>query len=150
MADRIDDDLPPKDGSQWWTPGQPWVHSTTGNNYRAWFASVEDLTTAAKRIYDGTPASLPDGTVLMLSINTVTAMLIGYAIESALKGLWVRAGNKLIVNGKFVRPPNAGDHELGQLGREMSKQVHLPMTADELNVLDRLSAFVLFAGRYPI
>jgi hypothetical protein len=26
----------------------------------------------------------------------------------------------------------------------------LPLTEQELNVLDRLSAFVLFAGRYPV
>jgi hypothetical protein len=77
-------------------------------------------------------------------------MLIGYAVECALKGLWLRAGNKLIVNGKFIRVPNTGEHELGQLARVVSEQVHLPLTDEELSVLDRLSAFVLFAGRYPV
>lgn len=36
------------------------------------------------------------------------------------------------------------------MARVVSKQVHLPLTDEELNVLDRLSAFVLFAGRSPV
>lgn len=141
---------PPDDGSKWWEPGHPWLHENTGNNFLAWFHSTELLTTAAKRVYDDTTAMLPDGQKMMLAINSVSAMLTGLAIECALKGLWVRAGEKLVVDGRFQRPPNAGDHELGQLARQVAKRVYLPLTNEELNVRDRLSALVSFAGRYPI
>ncbi len=142
--------LPPKDGSKWWEPGHPWLHESTGNNAMAWLGSVEQLTTAARKVRDETKAHLDDGTELVPAINSVAAMLTGYAIECALKGLWVRAGRKIIEGGEFVGIPNAGDHKLAQIARTVSAVVHLPLTGEELAVLKRLSAFVEFAGRYPV
>ena len=62
----------------------PAIHEMTGNNPRAWHASVETLHESAKRIKQRNAASLPDGTELMLATNGVYAMLLGYAIECAL------------------------------------------------------------------
>jgi hypothetical protein len=147
-------DKPPEqnEGSEvpFWTPGHPWLHETMGNNDRAWHGWVELLTEAARKVYDGTKAQLPDGTEFHLAINSVAAMLTGYAIECALKGLWVKAGNKVVMNGRYARIPNAGDHALDQLARAVGKCIVLPVTEEELSVLERLSAFVIFAGRYPI
>ena len=77
---------------------------------------------------------------------SVRAMLIGYAIECALKGLWVKEGNKVVHDGRYVGVPRAGDHDLVQL----SRQVGFSPTKLEAEVLVRLSKFVTFAGRYPI
>lgn len=138
------------------TMSTPWsllgteLHEITGNNSRAWYAWVETLTQAGVRVRNDSEARLPDGTELMLATNGVYAMLLGYAIECALKGLWVGAGNKLVEHGRYVRIKGAGNHQLGQLARVVGKAVGRPVSVEELNVLDRLSAFVLFAGRYPI
>jgi hypothetical protein len=112
---------------------------------------VQVLTDAARLERDN-PREQLNGKDLVPVINSVAAMLTGYAIECALKGLWVRAGEKIIdANGEFVRVPNAGDHALGALARSVSKDVDLgALSAEDFEVLDRLSAFVVFAGRYPI
>ena len=84
---------PPLKPTSRWSPGSPIVHELTGNNPRAWHSWVETLTHAAKRVHTddtGFPP-LPSGAEGMLAINAVYAMLLGYAIECALKGLWVEA-----------------------------------------------------------
>jgi hypothetical protein len=73
-----------------------------------------------------------------------------YATECALKGLWVRAGNRIIARGKFVGVPEAGDHELRQLAVAVAPVSALELSEDELNVLERLSRFIVFAGRSPV
>ncbi len=40
-----------------------------------------------------------DGEQVMPALLAVRAMLLGYAVECALKALWVRKGNELIKNG---------------------------------------------------
>jgi hypothetical protein len=131
-------------------PGHPWLHSATGNNPRAWLATVEALATSARRVYDHTEMQFHDGSELMSVENSVAAMLFGYAIECALKGLWVGAGNKLVVEGKYQRPGKVSDHQLRQLAELVTPFCQIRLTAPELNVLDRLSHFVRFAGRYPV
>jgi hypothetical protein len=127
------------------------VHDTTGNNPRAWYSSVEVLTEAAKRIHDSTELQLPDGTEMMPARNAVYAMLLGYALECALKGLWVKAGKKIIDNGKYVGVFRTRDHEIGKLARAIAPYIKGEALSDiELNVLDRISSFVIFAGRYPV
>lgn len=82
-------------------------------------------------------------------VNTyaVYALLLGYAIECELKAMWVRDGKqKLVVDGQYVGVPGARDHQLGRL----AEKVGVSLTGAERDVLDRLSQFVLFAGRYPI
>jgi len=82
----------------------------------------------------------------MPAVYCVRAMLIGYAFECALKGLWVRKGNKIVTGGQFVKIPNARDHDL----LTISTVVGFHPTNKEADVLRRLSNFAMFAGRYPI
>ena len=128
----------------------PILYDQRGNNPRAWHAWVETLTESSRKLKDSTPAALPDGQELMLAVNAVYAMVLGYAIECALKGLWVKEGNKLVADGRYVGVPNAGDHELGQLARKISPAASISVSTGEYNLLDRLTAFVVYAGRYPI
>lgn len=126
------------DQSQSGAPEYPWEQK--GNNFRAWFASVEQLTAASRRVYDSTTPQLSDGRKLMPAINAVAAMLIGYAIECVLKGLWLRAGQSLIVKGRFKLPEGGKHHDLAKLARAVSRYVHLPLSVHEQNILQRLSA----------
>lgn len=76
----------------------------------------------------------------------VHAMLIGYAIECALKGLWVKKGHMLVDRGRYRGVQGARDHDLVQLAAVAG----FILTDRESDVLRRLSRFVQFAGRYPI
>lgn len=69
--------------------------STTASDPRAWLAWVEALTTAAKRIqYAGVRPKPIEGEDPLVATDAVYGMLLGYAIECALKGVWSAAGNK--------------------------------------------------------
>jgi hypothetical protein len=76
----------------------------------------------------------------------VSAMLVGYAVECALKARWLKKGNKLVAGGRYKRIPGTGDHDL--LG--IASAVGFVPTPKEKNVLRRLSNFAVFAGRYPV
>lgn len=87
------------------------------------------------------------GHVVMPAVLSVRAMLTGYAIECALKCLWVRRGKKIVENGKFIGVRGAGaGHNLVQL----AKVVGFNANVRESDVLLRLSKFIRFAGRYPV
>lgn len=88
----------------------------------------------------------PNGEVVMPLTLCVRAMLLGYAIECALKGLWVKKGNRIVENGKYVGVRKGQDHNLA----ELSLAVGFSATVTETDVLHRLSKFVRFAGRYPV
>jgi len=88
----------------------------------------------------------PDGAVVMPLTLCVRAMLLGYAIECALKGLWVKKGNQIVQSGQYVGVAKCRDHDLVQL----SGAVCFSPTKTESDVLQRLSKFVKFAGRYPV
>ena len=88
-----------------------------------------------------------DDEEVMPALLAVRAMLLGYAVECALKALWVRKeGNDLIRNGKYVGVTGAGDHNLVQL----AQQAGFSPTAVEAQVMRRLTKFAMFAGRYPV
>jgi hypothetical protein len=124
------------------------AHERWGNHWMAWSFWVFTLEDASRII--GEQAfhnELKKGHVVMPSVLAVRAMLLGYAIECAMKCYWLKRGNKIVKNGKFVGVPGAGDgHNLVQL----SRIVGFSPTARETAVLARLAKFIRFAGRYPI
>ncbi len=123
-------------------------HERWGNHWMAWSWWVLVLEQAARIIgeqyhhmEDG------DGNVVMPAVLAVRAMLLGYAIECSMKCYWVRKGNNIVENGKFVGVKGAGgDHNLVRL----AVAVGFKATVRESDVLARLSKFARFAGRYPI
>jgi len=76
----------------------------------------------------------------------VCAMLVGYALECALKALWVKKSNKLVEGSRYKRIQTVGDHDIVGL----AAAVGYAPTSKEKNVLARLSKFAVFAGRYPV
>ena len=91
----------------------------------------------------------------MHSLAAVQAMLLGLAIECLLKGMWIKKKqpwidenreHELTKNGTWVGIPDAGDHDLKQL----ADVAQVIVSNEETAVLQRLSAFITFAGRYPI
>jgi hypothetical protein len=130
-----------------WHHGSHIAHERLGNAWRAWLIWAFTLEEAAADIG---PRSFhveqPRGKVMMPLTLCVRAMLLGYAIECALKGLWVKNGNEIIKNRRYVGVSGAKDHNL----IELSEAAGFSPTTIESNVLQHLSKFVRFAGRYPV
>jgi hypothetical protein len=73
-------------------------------------------------------------------------MLDGMAIECLLKAVWVKRGNKLAKDGKYLEVPGAGAHDLVQL----AGAIKLTLSNLEKDTLRRLSHFIEYGGRYPL
>jgi hypothetical protein len=131
-----------------WKDGSPGsAHARLGNARWAWMAWVLTLEESAARIGESEfHIEYPNGEVVIPLTLCVRAMLLVYAIECALKCLWVKKGNKVVENGKYVGVGKGQDHDLV----ELSRAVGFFPTMFETDVLDRLSKFVRFAGRYPV
>ncbi len=121
-----------------------WAFDQSGRNPLAWEHSAADLLSAAEAVKEKV---IDFGEGGMHSLAAVQAMLLGFAIECMLKGMYIKTtGNTLTHDGRYQGIPNAGDHQLGQI----ADAAGYAMSVDERRVLDKLSAFILFAGRYPI
>ena len=128
-----------------------WAFESSGRNPLSWQASARDLLEGAEAVKDRVPAF----SGLMPSLASVQALLLGLALECLLKALWIKSHKawldahkefSLTQNGEYVGIPNVNDHDL----LAIAKAANLQATAKEKAVLERLSGFVLFAGRYPI
>jgi hypothetical protein len=136
--------------------GHMWAHGETpesnherwGNHWGAWMYWTFVLEDSARIIGERESHKEDEnGHTVMPAVLAVRAMLTGYAIECALKCLWVRTGHRMVESGKFVGVKGAGgDHNLAQL----AKVVGFRPNTRENDVLLRLSKFIRFAGRYPI
>jgi hypothetical protein len=134
-------------GSVWDAPDPAKMHARIGNLWVAWLWWAFTLQDAAAVLGQcDTHTKLPGGELRMPSLLAVRAMLLGYALECTFKALWLRNGNSLVQGGKYVGLPGTQDHNLVQL----AKASGFVATANELNVLQRLSKFARFAGRYPV
>lgn len=121
---------------------EEWAFDNSGRNPLAWRHAAEDLLEGANAIKEKV-LDLGDG---IHSLAAVQAMLLGYAIENLLKGIWIKAGNSMTADGRLNRVPSVGDHDL----RGLAKAAGVTLSHDEEAVLGKLTAFVKFAGRYPI
>jgi hypothetical protein len=132
----------------WWSNSSD--HAATferiGNLWVSWIMWTLVLEDCAYRISGGSFLRRGSRETTMPLALAVRAMLMGYAIECALKARWLRNGNRLVVSGRFQNVPGVKHHDLLQLARV----VGYAATPAERNVLGRLSKFALFAGRYPV
>jgi len=76
-------------------------------------------------------------------------MLHAMAVECLLKALWLRHGEVLVHDGKFVPIPNAGNHKLAAQAGVVFAKAGIQLTDHELKMLERASLWIM-AGRYPI
>ena len=122
-------------------------HTWAGNSPHAWESRARDLLAAAtvlrqhRESMDSNSAPAPAAL-----IHPAELMLDGMAIECLLKAVWVKRGQKLAKDGKYLGVPGAGDHDLGQLAGALK----LKLSALEKDTLRRLSHFIEYGGRYPV
>lgn len=121
----------PMDEQQWLTLNA----EVAGNSPGAWAFKSERLKGAADQLE-------------FRPFWTVRYMLLGLAIENALKGLVVARGGAVVVEGSNVRMPWPGSrgHALVQL----AQLAGVAFGADDAELLDKLTTFVLWGAKYPV
>ena len=78
-------------------------------------------------------------------VQSPALLLLGLGIECYLKAAWLKNGNKLTQDGKFVGV-NRHNHDLVFL----AEKLEFNLNVEEREVLENLSYFVTGPGRYPI
>ena len=121
-----------------------WAFEQSGKNPLAWRHSAEDLIEGAKAVHEKV-ISFDDG---MHSLAAVEAMLLGMAIECLLKAMWIKnheAWKKvgLTDKGKLTKLKT---HNM----QNIAKEAKVVVSSEENELLEKLSDFIVFAGRYPI
>ncbi len=134
-------------------------HEEYGNKWYPWLRSADDLLSSAELLREQCitrkyfPNDLdkyedelnsPGGKVF-----NVILMLWAMAAECLLKALWLKSGEKLIVNKQYSKIPNTNNHDLCSLAEVISSKGAFHFLDSDLDVLYRLSPFITL-GRYPI
>jgi len=126
------------------------LHTRAGNLPEAWRSCAEDLLAAAavlrERRESPPPLAMGDLVGSEWRIHPAELMLKGMAVECLFKALWVKRGHSLVIDGKYVSVPGAGDHDLVQLAGVLQ----LTLSDFEKDLLRRLSHFIEYGGRYPV
>lgn len=132
----------------WFHGGDPdAAHERLGNSWWSWMYWVFVLEQSADHIWENSYYVRTKGGQTQMPMQLCAcAMLMAYAIECALKALWVRRGNRLVINGRYVGIRGARDHQLVQL----ASVVGFTPTRREAAVLDHFTKAAMFVGRYPI
>jgi hypothetical protein len=121
------------------------IHDQIAHDARAWHSQAEMLIDSSEVLFK----SLPPRTEETSGQHTrygACGLLLGCALECIFKGMWVARGQTLVRDGKLVKIPNTGAHQLGPLARETKAEI----TQEEYSIIDALSYFILATGRYPI
>jgi len=119
------------------------------NDPKSWIDSTSDLLASAASLRSKCPMLDPgftprEGVDFGFRFLGPLLLLRSCAVECALKATWLKKGNRLGENGKFVSIPDSAGHDLVALARA----VDFGTSDDERAVLDRLSLWNE-AGRYP-
>lgn len=83
-----------------------------------------------------------------LEISHCAMLLYGLSIENLVKGVIIESDPSLISNGKLGKWPGGGEGGHDLIG--LFKEAGIQPSEIEKDILTRLTAFVLWAGRYKI
>lgn len=124
-------------------------YDRSGNMPEAWYIKGEKLLIAIGILFNnyskvklaklhkrGFPKS---GKIL-----PIIQMLRGMCLECFLKALWLKKGNCLVKNGKYIGIKGVNDHYLHDLAKKL-----WDIDAEGKDLLKRLSLYIQI-GRYPI
>ncbi len=111
----------------------------------SWFNEAMQLKVAAERIdWLFKPLTKDEQTT---SLMPTYRFLIGLSFENLIKGILHAQGNKVTENGKFTKL--FSKHDLGYLVKKLDPS-KINITEEENNILDELTPYVIWAGRYPL
>jgi len=128
------------------------LHTRAGNFFASWRLAADDLLIASQVLkeraesFDRNSLAAGDPIPPEGRLGAVELMLKGMAIECLLKALWLKLGNTLVKDGRYVGVRGAADHDLPQL----ASAAKLAINDLETDLLRRLSHFIRYGGRYPV
>jgi len=139
---------------------------TAGNWSVSWFQSAFDLLTAAdvldrfsgdvrSEICEGarrgnaSPAGMSRFQFERLQVIKVGFMLRAMATECLLKALWLKNGEKLTKDGRYVGTMRKSEHQLHELAKAVARKGQITFADRELQLLEQASYWII-TGRYPI
>jgi len=121
----------------------------SAHEYWRWTLSAEDLLITANILEEKYTAAVESikhhkGGKLPLEFQVLAPMIYFKAksLELFLKAIYIKEGNKVIKNGKFIYVT----HDLNLL----SKNVKLVFSAEEEKLLNKLSTCIIYWGTYPV
>jgi hypothetical protein len=121
---------------------------TRANNPAAWLETARELLHAAERLHASIGATVMNQQAVTELTGCVrgSALLIGFALENALKGLAVHRGVLKAVGGSFKLNSVFGQHRLEEMATSLG------VWADETSqvMLKRSALAIRWASRYPM
>jgi hypothetical protein len=134
-------------------------HEAYGNKWYPWLLKADELIASAELLRDQciTRKYFPDNLDKYEDeihspggkVFSVILMLWAMATECLLKALWLKSGEKLIVNGQYSKIPNTKDHDLCTLAEAISSKGIFHFSDADIDIFYRLSPYITL-GRYPI
>ncbi len=126
----------------------------TGQEPGIWLGEALQLKRAAELVLaelNGVLSVYPHGRASYedLSLFKAYMLLSGIAIENLVKGILVCRDPSIVGNDKVDKVKWKGSSHGHDLA-ELAKQTGIPFTLEEKGLFRRLSAFVVWGGRYPI
>lgn len=128
------------------------MFNLAGNTPLAWVASANGLVISAQILlkkYNSVDIhglevgdSIPEEAQVLSSVM----LLYGFGIECLLKALWLKRGNTIVDDGKYIGIKGVQDHKLHELADALSFRI----SKEERELLIRISVFITSTGRYPI
>jgi hypothetical protein len=127
------------------------VHTRLGNDYRNWMHTAQTLfaaTTILRRERERVRAELRLGGRAPIELLTVWTelMLAAFGIECLVKAIWVKQGNWLACDGKYVPMLPREGHRLVPL----CHAARISLDPREEDVLRHISVFGRSIARFPI
>ncbi|CAM3126959.1 hypothetical protein PASE110613_17685 [Paenibacillus sediminis] len=123
------------------------------NNPNAWIYKSKELKESADTLLDSILlenkrvriiASLNPGKVMVSKSNYSTYyLLISFAIENILKGIYVLNNNFKLDNDYRIRP------RLGHNLLSISNNLYINLSLEEEQILNKLTHYLIWEGRYP-
>jgi hypothetical protein len=125
------------------------TYESAASDPRQWLSYARSLQFTAdllKPIFEKehqTPRPRNQKNYFPISVSQIYLMIVGFAVENYLKGIYVISFPEVIKDDKLIK---LNRHDLLQLMRELKFEV----LKEEFDLIERLEEFVLWAGRYPI
>lgn len=118
-------------------------HTELGNSYRLWMQTAQTLFAGSKILRGERERGKAPIEILM---PWTELMLTAFGIECLIKAIWIKRGNQLARDGKYVPMTKNEGHQLVKLCRVAG----IPLDSPEADALKRMSEIAGTIGRYPI
>lgn len=89
--------------------------------------------------------------IASVALNTDSAqrLLTGFAVEALIKAGWLKKGNTLTVDGRYIGMPCEQKRNWHSLSK-LCDDADIALTSPEREILGKLSDCIKYQGRYPV